>query len=633
MHHLDLTNISQTPPFSFLSEQKMSSLQSHFQEVKGKKDEIRFVRGKSKVEHLYVVASGSAELYYEKGGKKTLRRILSEGDCYGGISMLVNSSLAVRNMKLSEDTTFYKLPKALFLDICEEQEDFKEFFTNTFGKKMLDRSYAEMISRQVESAEKTSPFFHQRVSSIFNPTFISCPAMMSVRDAAEKMTEDETGYLLVQGEGGKIVGIITDEDLRKRVVAVDFDKSSSVADIMSAPLITLPEDSQVFEAYLLMIERGISHLAVVNDDEGVSGMLTDRRIITEQSRSPYFLIQEITHASTPEQLENIHSRLPGLLIEPIKNGAQPENLTSLITTVADEVLEKLVGFAVEKAGPPPCNFTFIIMGSEGRNEQTLKTDQDNAIIYEDLTDKEEKEQAERYFLDLAADICGWLDQAGFAFCEGNNMAQNPAWCQPISQWKNYFSKWINATNQEDLLNSAIFFDFRWAWGSRELADELSDYLFSSLGKWTGFFFKYLVENAFNFRPPLGFFRNIVVQSKGEHKDSFDIKRAMMPIIDFARIYSLKHAIRETNTLARLEKIHEKRVLSKEEYEDIVQSYRYLMNLRFIRQITAITEEDGKADNFINPKNLTRIDQTMLKEIFKRIEGIQQKMSIEFTGTA
>ena len=141
----------------------------------------------------------------------------------------------------------------------------------------------------------------------------------------------------------------------------------------------------------------------------------------------------------------------------------------------------------------------------------------------------------------------------------------------------------------------------------------------------------MVENALYFKPPIGFFRNIVVESKGEHKDSFDIKRAMMPIIDFARIYALKFGIRETNTLQRLEKIHQKRQLTRAEYEDITQSYRYLMNLRFIRQITAITEESGKADNFINPKNLTRIDQTMLKEIFRRIEGIQQKMSIEITG--
>lgn len=631
MVNIDLTAIAQAPPFSFLPEQKIDELRQHFSEEIAKKNEVIFIRGKTKVNSLWVVAEGSVEIYYEKDGEKTLRRILSEGDCFGGISILLNRARAVRTMKITEDTTFYKLPAAAFLELCEEFEDFKEFFTNTFGKKMLDRSYAEMISRQVEPTERTSPFFQQRIYSIHNPLLLSCPSTMTIRDAAAKMTEENTGYLMVQDSKEGFAGIITDEDLRKRVVATDFSKNAPVSDIMSTPLITLPEDAQLFEAYLLMVQKGISHLPVLNDNDEISGILTYSRIITEQSRSSYFLIQEITHASSPEQLENIHSRLPGLLVEPIKNGAQPEALTSLITKVADAVLEKIVGFAVDKAGPPPCPFAFIVMGSEGRNEQTLKTDQDNAIIYEDPIDDQQKELASRYFLDLAADICGWLDQSGFDFCDGNNMAQNPDWCQPISVWKGYFDRWIDAESPEVLLYSSIFFDFRWAWGSRELAAELNDYLYASLGKWSGFFFKYMAGNALNIRPPLGFFRNIVVLSKGENKDAFDIKRAMMPIIDFARLYALKHGIRETNTLERLEKIRDKRVLTKEEYEDIVQSYRYLMNLRFIRQITAIAEEGGRADNFINPKHLTRIDQTMLKEIFKRIEGIQQSMSMDFTG--
>lgn len=631
MANLDLSIISQSPPFSFLPQKRINQLQAEIVVEQAVRNEVSFVSGKTKVSALYVVAAGSAELYYEKNGEKTLRRMLSEGDCFGGISMLLNNGLAVRTMKSIEDTTFYTLPAAVFFDLCDEFEDFREFFTNTFGQKMLDRSYAEMISRQVESSEKTSPFFQQRIYSIYSTTLLSCPATMTIRDAAAKMTEENTGYLMIQDGHGGYGGIITDEDLRKRVVAADFDKNLPVADIMSAPLITLPEDAQLFEAYLMMVEKGVSHLPVTDDDGHISGILTYRRIITEQSRSSYFLIQEITHASSPDQLENIHSRLPGLLVEPIKNGAPPEALTSLITRVADAVLERVISFAVDKAGPPPCRFAFIVMGSEGRNEQTLKTDQDNAIIYEDPADDEQKELASKYFLDLAADICGWLDQAGFDFCEGNNMAQNPDWCQPISVWKNYFARWIDAETPEDLLYSSIFFDFRYAWGDEELTDELGDFLFGSLGKWSGFFFKYMVENAFRIRPPLGFFRNIVVESKGEHKDSFDIKRAMMPIIDFARVYSLKHGITETNTLERLEKIRDMQVLTREEYEDITQSYRYLMNLRFIRQITAIAEEGGRANNFINPKQLTRIDQTMLKEIFKRIEGVQQKMSMEFIG--
>jgi len=631
MADIELAIIAKYPPFSFLPEAKFAELGDSFSAESVKKNQVKFIRNKTKVRYLYVLASGAAELYYEKNGDKTLRRKLSEGDCFGGISILLNNSLAVRTLRTSEDTVFYRLPEEQFLTLCDEFEDFKEFFTNTFGKKMLDRSYADMMARQVDSADRSPSFLHQRITAIYNLSLYSCLESMTIRDAAAKMTEDDTGYLLVQNAAQQYTGIITDEDLRKRVVAVDSDKTQPVSAIMSTPLVTLPEDSQLFEAYTLMIKTGISHLPVSGSDGTISGILTDRRIITEQSRSPYFLIQEITRATSPEQLTHIQSRLPDLLVDPIKSGVQPESIAGLIATIADTVLEKIIALAIEKAGPPPCAFAFIVMGSEGRSEQTLKTDQDNAIIYEDLPAAREAERARNYFLGLAADICGWLNTAGYEYCDGKNMAQNPDWCQPLSVWKSYFDRWIDATSPEDLLYSSIFFDFRLAWGERELADELNDFLYGSLGKWSGFFFKYMVENALKIRPPLGFFRNIVVESKGEHKDAFDIKLAMMPIIDFARIYSLKHGIRETNTLARLGKIHEKRVLTTGEYDDIVQSYEYLMNLRFLRQVTAILEEGVSADNFINPKHLTRIDQTMLKEIFKRIEGIQQKMSIEFLG--
>lgn len=630
MQLFDLTTLAKTPPFSFIPKERQGEIFSRLTEEKSKKGEVKFVQRQTRVNHLYVISDGSAELYFDQDQERILRGLLSEGDCFGGISMLVNESLAVRSMTLVEDTTFYKLPQALFFQLCEEFDHFKEFFTNTFGKKMLDRSYAEIVSRQVSGPDRSLEFFRRPIVTIYNPTFLTCPGSISIKDAACKMSEDDSGYLLVHDEEKRINGIITDEDLRKRVVAVDFSKNLPVSDIMSTPLISLPEEARIYEAYLLMIEKGISHLAVSGSGGEISGILTDRQIITEQSRSPYFLIQEIKRAQSPDQLENIHSRLPGMMIEPIKSGVQPDTLCKLITTIADAILEKIIGFAVEKSGPPPCEFAFMIMGSEGRNEQTLKTDQDNAIIYEDSDDPEAARQAQSYFLDLATDICTWLDKAGFTFCEGNNMAQNPDWCKPLSVWKKNFHGWIHAANPEDLLKSSIFFDFRYAWGSRKLTGELNNFLSQSLASWPGFF-RNMVENALYFKPPLGFFRNILVQSKGEHKDSFDIKRAMMPIIDFARIYALKHAIHETNTLLRLEKIHAKRLLTTEEYDDIAQSYRYLMNLRFVRQITAITEESGKADNFINPKNLSRIDQTMLKEIFRRIEGIQQKMSIEFTG--
>ena len=210
--------------------------------------------------------------------------------------------------------------------------------------------------------------------------------------------------------------------------------------------------------------------------------------------------------------------------------------------------------------------------------------------------------------------------------------RNPDWCQPISQWKRYFKEWIHAAEAEDLLQASIFFDFRYGFGEASLIEALRTYLLASLKGWSGFL-RHMTENALHFRPPLGFFRNFVVASKGQHQNKFDIKSAMTPIVDFARVYALKNGIEETNTLERLEQLRIKKAITPKEFEELEKAYSFLMQLRFVRQITAIMDDKSEPDNYINPKKLTHIEQTMLKEIFKRIEKFQAKMNFEFIGIA
>ena len=210
------------------------------------------------------------------------------------------------------------------------------------------------------------------------------------------------------------------------------------------------------------------------------------------------------------------------------------------------------------------------------------------------------------------------------------MAKNPKLCQPLAVWKKYFSDWIHSANPEDLLYSSIFFDFRGAYGDLELIRELHDDLFKSLVGWSGFF-RNLTENALHFKAPIGFFRNFVVESKGEHRNKFDIKRAMMPIVDYARIYALKNHLEETNTLERLYQLSLKNVIPADDYREIEQAYSVLMQMRLLRQVTAVLDEDTAPDNYINPKELSGIEQKLLKEIFIRIENLQTKLSFEFTG--
>jgi CBS domain-containing protein len=415
------------------------------------------------------------------------------------------------------------------------------------------------------------------------------------------------------------------------VIARGYPIDNPVASIMSAPLRSISEKALVFEAMMTMMEEDFQHVGVVDANEKIIGMLSNKDILTYQGQSPLFLLREIQIAPGMDKIIEKHNQLAGLVRSLIHNGATARNVTRFISTVSDTILNKLMSMTLDEMGPPPVPFVFMIMGSEGRQEQTLKTDQDNAIVYQDPK-PEIAEAVGRYFRKFGDVACTLLNQAGYDFCTGDVMAKNPKWCQPLSQWKAYFSEWIHAAEAEDLLQASIFFDFRRGFGEESLISELRTHLFNSLEGWSGFF-RHLTENALNFKPPLGFFRNFVVESKGRHRNAFDIKSAMTPIVDFARVFALKNGIEETNTLERLDQLRIKKIISVKEYDEMEKAYSFLMQLRFVRQITAVMDDNLKPDNYINPKKLTHIEQTMLKEIFKRVEKFQAKMNFEFIGIA
>ncbi|MFV9646071.1 MAG: DUF294 nucleotidyltransferase-like domain-containing protein [Desulfobacterales bacterium] len=621
--------LSGVAPFSFLPEEELKKIASEVSTVHYPKDTILFVQERSRIECLYIIQKGAAERYYEQSGKKTLHIFLSKGEVCGGISMLLNDGIAVRTLKINEDSDIYILPKKSFLDTCTLHALFSEYFTDAFGKRMLDRAYAGIIAKRIRSKEESSQFFSHIVASIFTRDLVFCDAEFSIQKAASVMSSNRCSSIFIRKSGGDFVGIVTDTDLRKKVIAKGVDIKKPVSEIMSSLVGMISDKALVFEALMVMMHKNIKHLAVTDADEKVIGVVTNSDLVAAQGQSPLFLIREITTADSVEKIIDKHSQLPGLIQNLISSGAKAKNVTRLITTISDAILNKLIGFAIEKSGRPPAGFVFMILGSEGRKEQTLKTDQDNAIIFEDVS-KESEERVKSYFLKLGETICTWLDQAGYNFCKGDVMAKNPKWCQPLSTWKEYFSAWIHAAGPEDLLQSSIFFDFRGAYGDMDLITELRKYLFGSLVGWPGFF-RHLTENALHFKPPIGFFRNFLVESKGEHQNSFDIKSAMTPIVDFARIYALKNKLEETNTQERLYQLYLKTVLSWQDYNELEQAYSFLMQLRFIRQITSVIDENKKPDNYVNPKKLSSIEQTMLKEIFKRIEKMQTKLSFEFTG--
>jgi len=623
-YFLFLSNIE---PFSFLPEKEIKHIADMIQVESYNKKKILFRQGMSELEKIYILKDGTAGRFYENIYKKLVTCTLHQGEVFGGISILLNESVAIRSLEIEDNTSFYTVPKNIFISLCDEYEDFKYHFTDTFGKRMLDKTYSNLIAKKRSDKEESLKFFSNSISSVIRRNVLFCGANNSIKDAAILMKQHRCSSILIKQEG-RFIGITTDQDFRNKVVADDLKISNPISDIMSCPLISIPEHSSVFEAFIKIMKTGIKHLSVINNENDAIGVISNSDLINAQGKLPFLFIKEINKAESYEEISKKQKQLPQSIDTLINEGAKTQNINNFVTAITDAILEKLIKFAIQEIGQPPVKFAFMVMGSEGRKEQTLKTDQDNAIIFEDVNE-EKLESVNAYFLKLGEHVCNMLDKTGYDFCKGNIMAKNPKWCQPVSIWKKYFKEWIYNASAETLLQTSIFFDFRFGYGDISLVNELRTSLFEFLGN-RKVFFRYMAENTSHFRVPIGFFGNFIVESKGKFKNTFDIKRPMMLVVDFARIYALQHKISATNTMERLELIYKKNVISESDYNDISHSYSYMMNLRFINQIHGIINEGREPNNNINPKKLSRIEQQTLKEIFKKIEkrvNLQQEFLV------
>jgi CBS domain-containing protein len=344
--------------------------------------------------------------------------------------------------------------------------------------------------------------------------------------------------------------------------------------------------------------------------------------LTNIKSSPTSLIHDIQKANGLEEVIEIRSRLPLFLRSMMDGNAPVQQLNGFVTDIADAVLGKLIQFAIQRLGPPPIPFAFIVMGSACRREETLNADQDNAIVFADVP-RDSQQEASAYFLRLGERVCGWLDRAGYAYCKGDFMAQNPEWCQPLSRWKEYYGKWIMGVEPEAQVRFGIFFDFRAAHGDRTLTDELRQHLLELLADSRGFFL-HLLEIARRFDSHLGFFGNVSVEKKGEHRNSLDIKSAMEAIVFIVRLYAFLNRIEAVNTVERLDQLLGRKVFGPEEHTDIVQAYEALMKLKLQNQLIAGNENMGLSANFVEPEKLDPQDRLILKESLKAVKRLKRK---------
>ena len=370
----------------------------------------------------------------------------------------------------------------------------------------------------------------------------------------------------------------------------------------------------------------MERLATVDDRNNINGVIGYEDVINVQQNTISFLVSEIESAEDATKLAGIYKQVPVLVHALLESGDKTGNINRIITSAADAIHQRLINFAIEDLGPPPAEFAFIVLGSEGRGEQTLATDQDNAIVFEDV-EAERMDYTHKYFLELGARVNKDLDRVGYNYCKGDIMAKNPKWTQPLAIWKDYFNHWINTSHPQDILEAAIFFDFRYVFGERSMVKELRDYVIEiSDNKFV--FYYHMAQAVLKFKPPLNIFGQIVGEESRSDELSLDIKKVMLPLIAFIRLYSISEKLTYTNSLERLSELFLRKSIDKTSKEELYQAYNFMMHIRLRSQVENIIKNESP-DNIVNLNWLTRTEVATLKKFFSEIGDLQSKVSFDF----
>ena len=492
----------------------------------------------------------------------------------------------------------------------------KELSTN---QKMV-----QQIGELGEELQTSLLFMNQPVKFIArNPQ--SCLMDASIRSCAEAMSRKKQNGILIKGPHGEFLGLVTDRDLRHRVIARGKSFDDPVYSIMSSPVISVPDNALLFEALISLQQNKVTHIAIKDSTGNLSGLISHEELLEMQQNTTAFLMRQIEKAEHPDELIQYSSKTRGIVKVLEQSGAKTRNITRIITSVTDALTKKFIQMAVQEAGSPPAPYVFIAMGSEGRGEQTLATDQDNGIIYQDVTE-EKKEDTQTYFLALGQRVNDWLNQAGYNYCMGGVMAGNAEWCMPLSKWKARVKDWIINAEPKAVLEASIFFDFRSISVDCSMCDELQSFVDETSKNKKPFFYQ-MADQTLKFKSSSDLTSHFTVK-KSTGQKVFDIKRVLFPISSFSRLYAIHNQIKTRSTFGRLQSLNQSGLLSDDLHTRLSEGYDFLMMLRYKAQLHAI-EKNQEINNEVPVEMLNDMQIIYLKKVLGTVSEIQTMIRLDF----
>jgi CBS domain-containing protein len=591
--------LSKIHPFEVLSHEQMEICIKNMDIAYYPKDSI-LISAEKIPNHFFIIIKGSV---YEYSIDNEVVIDYQEEDSFDSNSLIY--AKATNTFKVYEDLICYELEKNIFLKLIEQNQQFRDYFLKDLVNKiqtLKDKKYtSELSSYMISKVEDT--LIHEPCIIDEDTTLIN---------AIQKSMEYKTSSIIVKRKN-KEYGIITDSILKTRVLLEGRDLNIPVKDIAKFPLLTVFNDDYLFEALTILVKKNIKRIGVLNHNNEMIGILEQIDILSHFSNHTYMVDSKIKKAKNIDDLKDASENLLNIIKNLNTKGVKVNHISNLIGQLNTKVYQKLYDLIVPfELQQKAC---FIVMGSEGRNEQIIKTDQDNALIVKDNIDVEQ-------FRPYMDEMIECLTNFGYPLCDGNIMASNPFWCKTVSEYKNEITKWIEKPNMQNYIDLAIFFDSFAVAGDKELLINLKDGLFNNLSN-RDVFMAYFAKTTLTFDTP-NIISNFITK-----KSNIDIKKtAIFPIVQGIRTLALREKIKETTTLRRIKILEDKKILEKNRAAELTEAFDFVNTLRLKYQLQTI-QSGKKINNEIDTHTLGKVERDLLKDSFKIVNEFKKFISYTF----
>lgn len=618
-------------PFNNLSYNELLIVSNNVRVINLEKNKILFQINDLLHDSFYVVASGVVTLSVISDAEETLLNKCVPGDIFGLRPFFAKNNYQM-TAKARDESIIYAIPIATFRPFVAQNAEVLNFLLESFAHNSnnpTDRdNKGKLLSDNVVfSGQQSEMQYFQSLS--YNKTPLKASLSSLVKDVAQLMTDNLLDSVIIT-QNQFPIGIVTDSDMRSKIATGRIPITATVDKIMAAPVITVAENVSLAEAQLSILRYNVSHLCVTvdgSDKSEIRGIISEHDLIVAQASNPGVLIKEIKRGQNGADLKRVRTKLAELIQTSIGKNVPLSHINNVASEINMAIIKRSVELSILELGSPPARFAWLAIGSQGRKEQLLLTDQDSILVFEDVA-ADKYRDVKDYFLKLAKKTVGTLEKVGFAPCPNGHTANNILWCKSVSDWMKQYSNWMAQPGEISNEISSVFFDYEIAFGEPKIEEAITETIFRNVKK-NKLFFDYLGNDALRKPAPLSFFKKFNVEEEGPNKDKFDIKtRALMPLIDGARLIVLSHDIRGiNNTYLRFKQLAITDPKHAEIYLNCAEAFQTLFKFRTMEGLK--NDSNGQ---FINLEELSKADREKLKNALAPMKDLEELIKDSFQLT-